>query len=365
MDGQVFYLNLPLGGVTLILLWLFLRVKWDRKTKVGDKLRRIDVAGNALLATSTVAVLIALTWAGVTYPWSSYRVLAPLILGLLGMAGFLWIESSGWIREPVMPIRLFANRTSSIIFINTFLISMLNYWIFFFLPLYFQSVQLSSPAYSGVQILPITLIAIPGAAIGAICLSKLGRFKVLHIVGFAVLTAGMGSLAVLDRTSSTAEWVCLQILPSLGAGMILDTLLPPFQAGVSEADSAAATASWTFIRSFGNVWGVAVPASVFNTYTDRLASAMITSDASAQAALRSGDAYGSATASFVKTYPEPTQSQIIEVFTLALRNTFLVSLAFGGLAFLFTFWEREVKLRTELQTEFGLEENLDGKKQSC
>ncbi|KAK0629347.1 major facilitator superfamily domain-containing protein [Bombardia bombarda] len=355
----VFYINLPFGGVSLVLLWLFLRVKWDRETTAWTKLKRIDVAGNALIVASSVSILLALTWAGAYYSWSSPRVIVPLVLGLLGLVGFCWLESSTLIPEPVMPLRLFASRTSSIVYVNTFLVSILNYTIFFFLPIYFQSVQLSTPARSGVQILPVTLIAVPGAAIGAVVLSKWGKYKLLHIVGYALLTAGFVSLSVLDRDSSIATWVCLQILPSIGAGMVLDTLLPAFQAGVAESDAAAATASWTFIRSFGNIWGVAIPAAVFNTYTNMFAEGI--DDALAREHLQHGDSYTWATRSFIEGFPEPVRSQIIDVFSRALSRVWLVSITFSGLAFLLCLVEKEVHLRTELDTEFGLEEKEKAK----
>ncbi|KAF7930902.1 hypothetical protein EAE99_004152 [Botrytis elliptica] len=357
----VFYINLPICAVSFALLWWFLRVKWDRELDLWDRLRRIDVLGNCLLVASTVSVLIALTWAGSLYAWSSFRVVVPLVLGLVGLVGFFWVESSGWIAEPVMPRRLFANRTSIIIYINTFIISILNYWIFFFLPLYFQAVRLSSPTRSGVQILPITLIAIPGAAIGALALSKWGKYKHLHIIGFALLAAGIGSFSTLTKSSSTAQWICLQILPSVGAGMVLDTLLPAVQAGVAEVDSAAVTASWSFVRSFGNIWGVAIPSAVLNIYSTRYADEIIT-DPTARLALQNGNVYSSATREFIESFSEPTRSQIIGVFTKALSKVFLVGMVFPILAFLLSFWEREVKLRKVLETEFGLEGRVEGKR---
>lgn len=342
-----------------MLLWLFLRAKWDRETSPWAKLKRIDAFGNALLVAASVSVLLALTWAGAYYPWSSYRVIIHFVLGIPGPFGVCWLESSSLIPEPVMPIRLFASRTAAVIYANTFLVSILNYWVFFFLPIYFQSVQLSTPASSGVQILPVTLVAIPGAAIGAVVLSRWGKYKLLHIAGFALLTAGMGSLSVLDRYSSTATWACLQILPFIGAGMVLDTLLPAFQAGVAESDAAAATASWTFIRSFGNVWGVVIPAAVFNTYANRFAATI--DDPIARNRLQHGNSYAWATKSF-KGCAKPAQSQIIDVFTKVLSNVFTVSIAFAGLAFLLSFAEREVHLRTELESEFGLEDPERGEK---
>lgn len=370
----MFYINLPVEGVSLALLWLFLRVKWDKETRTRDKLKRIDVVGNSLLLASTVSVLIALTWAGSVYPWSSFHVIVPLTIGLAGLVGFFFLEGSTWVSEPVMyvyhefsflrialtwnlgrPLRLFANRTSVIIYTNTFVISILNYWIFFFLPLYFQAVRLSTPTRSGVQILPITLIAVPGAAVGAVALSKWGRYKLLHIIGFAFLAAGLGSFSVLTQHSSTATWVCLQILPSVGVGMVLDTLLPAFQAGVEEADSAVAAASWSFMRSFGNIWGVAIPGAILNIYSSRYAGDII-ADPIARLSLQNGDAYSSATREFVESFSEPTRSQIIETFTKTLSKVFLIGIVFPALSFMLSFLEREVKLRKVLETEFGLED---------
>jgi len=253
------------------------------------------------------------------------------------------------------PLRLFGNRTSAIVYVNTFIVSMLNYWIFFFLPLYFQAVLLSTPSRSGVQILPITLIGVPGAAIGALALAKWGRYKLLHISGFAFLAAGLGSFYVLNKDSTMAQWVGLQVVPAIGAGMVLDTLLPAFQAGVEEVDSASAAASWSFIRSFGNIWGVAIPGAILNKYCNQYAAELV-SDLTARSFLQSGDAYSSATRVFVTSFPEPIRSQVIDVFSRSLRNVFLIGFAFPALSFVLSFLEREIKLRTELDTEFGLED---------
>lgn len=343
-----------------MLLYLFLQVKWDRTGSVGEKFRRIDFIGNFILIASTVSVLIALTWAGAVHPWSSYHVIVPLVLGLLGLVGFCVFEGSGIAPEPVMPLRLFANRTSVIVYVMTFFNAILPYWALFFLPLYFQAVKLSTPARSGVQLLPVALISIPGAAIAAVILARWGRYKVLHITGFTLATLGFGLLTLLDRHSSTAAWVLLQVLPAMGSGMLLNTLLPAFQASLAETDQAAATASWSFMRSFGQIWGVAIPAAIFNTYTAAFAADRI-EDPVARGSLQHGDAYASATKAFVESFPEPTRSQIIDVFAAAMKKVFLVSIAFGGLALALSFLEEEVKLRKELETEYGLEERREKK----
>ncbi|KAF9874427.1 hypothetical protein CkaCkLH20_07990 [Colletotrichum karsti] len=348
----VFYINLPVGGLSMVLLYLFLHVKWDRTSTFREKIRRIDFIGNSILIASTVSVLIALTWAGSVHPWSSYHVLLPLILGLLGLIGFCLFERSGLAPEPVMPLRLFGNRTSAVVYGTTFLNSAMLYWAFFFLPLYFQAVKLSTPGRSGVQLLPVTLISIPGAAISAVVLARWGRYKALHISGFALMTAGFGIWSVLNRDSGTAAWVLVQMVPAVGSGFLMNTLLPAFQAGLEEKDQAAATASWSFIRSFGNIWGVAIPAAIFNTYVSKYAGRI--DDAVAREVLSGGDAYASATKTFVESFPSPVRDQIIEVFTEALKRVFWICMAFGGLAFAVSFFEKEVKLRKELETDHGV-----------
>lgn len=110
------------------------------------------------------------------------------------------------------PPRLFSNRNSAVIYANIFVVSMLNYWVIFFLPLHFQAVQLSTPTRSGVQILPVTLIAVPGAAVGAVALTIWGKYKLLHIIGFSFLPGGIGSFAALTADPSTQQglsgWYC-------------------------------------------------------------------------------------------------------------------------------------------------------------
>ena len=128
----IFYLNLPVAGVALVLLAVVLRVQYTKDT-MKNSLKRVDLAGNTLLITSVVSVLLALTWGGVDFPWSSWRTILPLVLGLLGIIAFLAIESTTLIPEPTMPMRIFSNRTSLGGFALTLIHAMLMYWVSYFL----------------------------------------------------------------------------------------------------------------------------------------------------------------------------------------------------------------------------------------
>ena len=183
-------------------------------------MRRTDFTGNAMITASIIAILFALTYGGARYAWSSWRIIVPLVLGLVGLVFFALHENLSWVEEPVMPPRLFKNRTSAAVMIITFLNSMLLFWAMLFLPIYFQAVQTSSPKRSGVQLLPI-LVAVPGAIVAVIILTKFGRYRLLHHIGL-ITTIGLGLISLLESNSSAAEWIIFQIIAGLGSGMVLN-----------------------------------------------------------------------------------------------------------------------------------------------
>ncbi|KAI4592508.1 hypothetical protein KJ359_011090 [Pestalotiopsis sp. 9143b] len=348
-----FYLNLPFGGISLALLYFFLRVNYDRQSTWRQKLGRIDWVGNALVVLGTVAMLYALAGAGVTHSWGSWQTLVPLLLGFLGLALFAaWEAYNADSPYLVMPPRLFRHRTSLIVAISTFFHWMLVYWSLYFLPIWFQAVFLYSAERSGVGILPLSLVAIPGSMVSAMVVSRWGRFKALHIIGETIFAVGMGLFALQNENTTVAEWALLQCFCAIGAGMVLDTLLPAFQAPVPESDQASATSTWTFIRTVGGVWGVAVPATIFNNRIDQLAYKI--SDPEARRLMMGGGGYQHASADFVNSFAEPARGEILDVYKQALQLVFLTAVAFGGAATVLFLFEKDVKLRKELETEYGI-----------
>ncbi|KAK3940245.1 MFS general substrate transporter [Diplogelasinospora grovesii] len=278
----VFYINLPIGGFNSLV------IIYSDNLSFTEKLRRIDLVGNGILMAGTVA-------------------------------------ASGLVAEPVMPVRLFAHRTSVVVLIiNTFLNSTIYFWYLYFLSVYFQAVSLYSPARAGYSLLPQAVAGAPGAMIAAVSLSRWGKFKPIHF-----------------------------IITALGIGIIIDTLLPAFQAPVSEADQAAATSTWGFIRAFGAIWGVAIPAVIFNNRIDE--GLYTVSDPTALLLLGGGGAYQQASAAFVQQFSPVVQGEIRALYTSALDRVFWIVEILAGLACLLVFIEREVPLRQQLETQYGME----------
>ncbi|KAK6065878.1 multidrug resistance protein fnx1 [Seiridium cupressi] len=111
----VFYLNLPTGGAAFAVLFVFLRVKYDKETLFWQKLKRIDVVGNGILVAGTVSILYALSYGGTRYLWQSWHTLVPLLLGFLDLFILAWSQNTGLSTEPLMPPRFFQRSTSIIL----------------------------------------------------------------------------------------------------------------------------------------------------------------------------------------------------------------------------------------------------------
>ncbi|KAI5921289.1 macrolide phosphotransferase k [Camillea tinctor] len=351
----VFYLNLPIGGVSFALLFSFLRLNYQRDQSWKSRLRRIDLTGNAIFIGSMVSVLIALTWGGVIYEWSQYQVIIPLVLGFVGLGGFLAFE---WTicKKPSFPRVVLSNRTSAAAFVLTLIHSLCTYWAFYFLPIYFQSVKGQMPFISGVDTLPIFAGIIPFAMIGGWLLARWGRYRPLHLAGWATMTVAYGLLSLLNQYSSTAAWVCFQLLLAAGSGLLAGILLPALQAPLDESLMALATGIWSFGRGFGSVWGVTIPSAVFNNEC-RLHAENTISNPELVHNLSGGRAYEFATATYVNSISDPvSRQQVIQVFARALQTVWYVAVAFAGLGFLITFIEKEIKLRDKLETKYGIEE---------
>ncbi|RAH81748.1 MFS general substrate transporter [Aspergillus japonicus CBS 114.51] len=342
----VFWLNLPLGGVTLVLQFIFLQVTFRRVFTFAQKIRQIDWIGNLMLIGAMVAILIALSWADTVYAWSDWHILVPFLLGFAGLAGFHAFEAwPRFCRVPTIPGRLFRNRTSAVTLINTFLSSMLTYWRSYFLPVYFQGVLLVSPQRSGVLLLPSVLIAAPAAILSGVALSHFGRYKPIHILGYALMTLGTGLYIDYDADSSLAKVVLYQMIAGFGGGILLTTFLPAVQGANPPKDLVPASATWAYLRAFGSIWGIAIPSAIFNSRVSYYVQSRV-SDAAVRAQLEGGGAYSHVSAAYIKALPDGVRQEVVGAYTSAMRNVWEVCVAFCAVALLLTFLEEEIPMRT-------------------
>lgn len=326
-----FYLALPIGGPALVLLFVFLHVNYDKSKTLATKLSSLDWLGNTVFIGASSSVLIALSWAGGKYPWSSYEVLVPLVVGIVALVGFVVLEATRFVANPMLPLHLFANPITAVVFLLTFLHGVVTMWAFYFLPVYFQGVLSATPYRSGIMLLPTILALVPAAIIGGLLLTKLGRYKPILVVALALIVVGFGLFSLLNENSSTGAWVGFQIIESVGTGLAIPTLLPALLAPLTDKDTALATGTWAFMRSFGITWGVAIAGTIFSGRAAQLAgSGAISSNATVAAEFMAGGAYQDATAQFLDSLSAETRAQVVVVQSSALKLSWQVGIAFGA-----------------------------------
>lgn len=352
----VFWMNLPIGGVAIVLLFVFLRMKYPVQDDWKHAVVRMDLFGNTLFIASITAILFGLIAGGTTFRWNTYHIIVPIVLGGVGWIAF-HIQQS-FVPEPTVPNRLFTNRTSVVGFIIAFDSSILVQWISYFLPVYFQGALKKSPLGSGVALLPTNAFLVPSAMIAGSVMSKTGHYRVLHFVSFALLSIAFGLFTIMDQNSSKAEWVCFQIIAALGLGAPVSTVLPSLQASLPESDVATATATYQFVRSFGFVWGITIPSIIFNNLVNSRLPSL--SDQSLVPQIANGGAYGFVVGGQIGRQAPDVQAELLDIYIGALKRVWQIGLAFTLIGFLSVFGSKHVALREELDNEYGLEDGSKG-----
>ncbi|KAL1870694.1 hypothetical protein Daus18300_005014 [Diaporthe australafricana] len=308
------------------------------------------------LTTSWKGVFAQVDWTGNTI------FIVPIVVGCVGWASFHVYENLIKDANPCVPPHVFCNRTSAAAFYMIFITSMLLQWVCLFWPVYFLAIRGTSLTQTGINFLPFTFLLIPGSAVAGILLSKTGRYRRLHAFGFALSTLGPGLNTLLDRNTHAGGWAMLQITDALGRAFILPTTLPAILASLPEKDVASATGVYSFLRSFGYVWGITVPGIIFNNRFSQLSSHI--SDTAVRKTLGGGKAYQLASGTFVQILPPAVKSEVLDVYLEALKAVWYGVMAFGASGLIAVAIEKHVPLRTELETQYGLDEKKseDGEK---
>lgn len=192
--------------------------------------------------------------------------------------------------------------------------------------------------------------------ITGILIAVTGKYRVFHFLGYTCVTAGSGLLSLLDNQSPARDWAGFQILFGVGSGMIFSSTLPPIQATLPESDVATATATWAFVRSFGCIWGIAIPTTIFNTRVQALLYRV--SSETLREQLANGGAYALASDGLMRTLSDAPQlrTEVLGVYEESLRWVWWMAIPFGVVGLLLSIPIKQLVLSEELHTEFGLQE---------
>jgi len=331
----VFYINLPIGAIALVVIAVVLPA-----TSVKQQ-HKIDYLGATLLAGFAVSVVLATSWGGTTYAWDSGVIIGLFVASVLFVFG--WWVAERRAAEPVLPLRMFRNS----VFTTASAISLAAGFAMFgalsFLPLFLQVVHGVSPTISGVYLLPMVLGLLLTSVGSGQLIARTGRYKVYPIVGTAVLAVALFLLSTLDENTSTLVMNLYFFILGFSLGLIIQVLVIAVQNTVDYADLGAATSGVTFFRSIGGAFGVSVFGAIFS---NQLAAHL----ASALHGVRLPPGFSAAAVqsnrNLLRKLPPAVQHDILHAYSISLHPVFLTAVPVALVAFALSWFLREVPLRT-------------------
>ncbi|WP_016817298.1 MDR family MFS transporter [Salinispora arenicola] len=325
-----FYVNLPLGGVALVLLVATLRLPRYRTE------HRIDWLGAALLAVGITAMVLITTWGGNEYAWRSPQIVGLVGLAVAALAVFAVVELRAV--EPILPLKLFANRNFALISAIGFLLGFAMFGAMSFLPLYQQTVQGASATESGLLLLPLMFgMLVVSLAVGR-TITRTGRYRVFPIVGGVVMSAGMALLTYLDAQTGRTESSLYLFVLGVGMGFLMQTTMLIAQNSVDQRDLGAASGAATFFRSIGGSFGISLFGAVF---ASRLAGSP------GGGAFGGGEAGTAMDLAKLQQLPAAARELVFGGLADAISHVFLWALLFTLVVPVLAWFIKEIPLRTE------------------
>jgi len=251
----VFYVNLPLGGLALFVLWVVLPGQDARRED-----RSVDYLGAAALAATIAPLLLAFSWAGSEYAWTSPQVLTTFAIAAFMAGVFVLAERRA--KEPVIPFQLFRNDIFAVSTAVTFVTGAGMFAGSVYIPLFMQGVLGFSATNSGLVMMPMTVAMVCGSMISGQLVSRTGHYRWISPIGLAVATSGMFLLSTMNENSSQQLGMAGMATLGFGLGLSFPPLMLAAQNAVPFSLMGSTTSLNTFARSVGGTIGVAIMGSV-------------------------------------------------------------------------------------------------------
>ncbi|MFD3376642.1 MULTISPECIES: MDR family MFS transporter [unclassified Streptomyces] len=252
-----FYVNIPIGLICLVWCGIMLHVPTARRGKVV-----IDWLGITLMTAMISAVVMAATWAGSTYAWTSWQILSLGAAAVLLLVAF--IASQQRASEPLLPPRIFTgDRNFPISAVLLIVAGVAMFGGTLYLPLFQQSVQGVSASNSGLLLLPMMAGTVAASLVAGKVMTRTGKYKIFPVVGAASLAIGMGLLSTMDTGTSRFTTSAYMVLVGIGTGFTIQMANTIAQNAVELRDMGAASAATSLFRTLGGSLGVAVFGSLF------------------------------------------------------------------------------------------------------
>ncbi|KAJ3578724.1 hypothetical protein NPX13_g1837 [Xylaria arbuscula] len=261
-----FYINLPIGAVTLIVIGFFFPDPVQKKPPQEtwqQRVMRFDPLGTLIFIPAIVSLLLALQWGGVTYPWNNGRIIGLFVVFGVLILAFLYIQYRQQ-ENATVPPRIFKQRTVMAGSFFAFTVGSAFFLFVYYIPIWFQAVQGVSAVNSGIRNLPLLLAVVVTSIISGGLITTFGYYTPFMIFGTIIGSIGAGLLTTWTPSISTGVWIGYQILFGIGIGAGLQQPLVAVQTVLGIDDVPVGTSVIAFMQTLGGALFVSVGNNVFN-----------------------------------------------------------------------------------------------------
>ncbi len=333
-----FWMNLPLGVLAIASAVLFLHLP-----ATGTTRPRLDVAGIALLALTSTALVLTSSWGGTTYAWDSAVILGLIALTVAAAGSFVAVERRA--AEPIMPLHLFRDRNFNLTTLAGLVLGVAMFGALAYLPTYLQMVTGAGATKAGLLMIPMMGGLLVTSTVSGQAVSRTGRYKALPIAGTLVVGLSLALLSTMSASTPVAVTCTYLAVMGVGLGLCIQILVLIVQNSFPAREVGTATAANTYFRQIGASLGAAVVGTLFaSRLTDILGS---TSSAGTQNSL---------TPETVRTLPEAARTVVVNAYSDALTPVFLYLVPLMGLAALLLCFVTEKPLATTIERDAPVED---------
>jgi EmrB/QacA subfamily drug resistance transporter len=259
----IFYINVPLGVIALVVTSVVLRLPFPRRA------HRIDFVGAILVVAAVTCLLLVTVWGGNEYSWDSSTIVGLGLAGVVLLGAFIAWEFRA--SEPILPMRLFRNRVFTTTTLAALFVGAAMYGGIVYLPVFLQVVTGSSATSSGLLLLPLMAGMMSTSILSGRVIARTGRYKPWPIGGMAISAFAMLLLSTMDQDTSRLASSVYMVVLGVGIGMVMQVLILAAQNAVEPTDLGVATSASTFFRQMGGSFGVAIFGAIMtSTVTSEL-----------------------------------------------------------------------------------------------
>jgi EmrB/QacA subfamily drug resistance transporter len=334
-----FFMGLPVAAIAFAVLQKTLHLPVIKREV------HIDYLGATLIAGGVSLLLVWVSLAGNQFAWTSAPSAGLVVAGLAVLAAAIFVEARV-AREPIIPLRLFRDRTTSLATAASVLIGVAMFGSTVYLSQYFQLARGMSPTHAGLMSIAMVGGLLVSSILSGRIISETGRWKKFLVGGMVLVIVGLSLLSTIDESTNLALVGVFMCILGLGLGATMQNLVLAVQNNTAQSDMGAASSVVAFFRSMGGSIGVSALGAILSVQVaDNVAKGL------AALGIPAGDGSESHSIPDLGSLPGPVRAVFEQAFGEATGHIFLVAVPFAVLALVFVLFIREVPLRTTILRE--------------